>query len=126
MNFISKIGFSVLIFSGVFMTIQTVQAKNNSPVSKDAVLAACRHTSGCSYDSNPTSGETAGCSPITCFYCKSTTCVKKPGHARLRDTLKNIIAGRSAQNLVHSSGGSGGFISPSKLLNNSGRISIQK
>ena len=126
MNFISKIRFSVSICTGLFATIETVQAKNTSPVSKDAVLAACRHTSGCSYDSNPTSGETAGCSPHACFYCKSTTCVQNVGHARGRNIRKDIIARREAKNLVHNSGGSPDFISLSKSLTNSGKISVQK
>ena len=93
---------SILVISAflalsAFASIQPALAKeNNFQASKDAVLAACRHTSGCSYDSNPTTGETAGCSPTACFYCKpgSSTCGQVPGHAiRVADKPKHIIVG---------------------------------
>lgn len=74
MNSLSHLLFVILVCISAFAFADPVQAKGQTQASKDAVLAACRHTSGCSYDTDTNTGETAGCSPHACFYCKGSTC----------------------------------------------------
>lgn len=78
MNSFSRLIFLALICVSAFEFAGPVQAKGQTEVSKDAVLAACRHTSGCSYDTDTNTGTTAGCSPHACFYCKGSTCHQTP------------------------------------------------
>jgi len=74
MNSLSHLLFIILVCISAFAFADPVQAKGQTQASKDAVLAACRHTSGCSYDTDTNTGETAGCSPHACFHCKGSTC----------------------------------------------------
>ena len=81
MNRFSHFAFSALVCISTLACAHSAQAKGQTEVSKDAVLAACRHTSGCSYGTDTNTGETSGCSPNACFYCKTTTCHQVPAMA---------------------------------------------
>ena len=78
MNSLLRFAFLALVCISSLASVDLAQAKGQTEVSKDAVLAACRHTSGCSYGTDTNTGETAGCSPHACFYCKGSTCHQTP------------------------------------------------
>ena len=81
MNTLSHLAFTALVCISALGCAHSAQAKGQTEVSKEAVLTACRHTSWYSYGTDTNTGETSGCSPNACFYCKTTTCHQVAGHA---------------------------------------------